>query len=90
VYVVPKMHVLAHVEDCQYLYSLNFTPGSGRTDGEAPERNWVETNGVATSTREMNTCHRHEVLDDTMNEVNFKKMIKLRTSTPIAQFWVTH
>lgn len=84
-YVIPKMHALAHVEDCQYLYSLNFTPGSGRTDGEAPERNWAALNPLSMSTREMNSAHRHEVLEDHMNEINFKKMITLRTSTPITQ-----
>ncbi|KDQ07225.1 hypothetical protein BOTBODRAFT_120331 [Botryobasidium botryosum FD-172 SS1] len=78
-WLIPKMHLVGHKEDCQYLYSLNFTPGSGRVDGEQTERNWCDLNGAATSTREMNSAHRHEVMEDKQNEMNFKKMINLRT-----------
>ncbi|KDQ05717.1 hypothetical protein BOTBODRAFT_77692, partial [Botryobasidium botryosum FD-172 SS1] len=77
-FYIPKMHLLAHREDCQYLYSLNFNPSTGRVDGEGIERTWSDMNESATSTREMNAGHRHEVLEDHMDEVGFKKLIKLR------------
>jgi hypothetical protein len=52
-YFVPKFHLAAHIEACQTMFSLNWSPGVGRTDGEAPERGWANINRVATSTKEM-------------------------------------
>lgn len=52
-FVVPKFHLAAHVTKCQTAFSLNYTPFVGRTDGEAPEREWVDINHVASSTKEM-------------------------------------
>ncbi|KDQ15239.1 hypothetical protein BOTBODRAFT_108942 [Botryobasidium botryosum FD-172 SS1] len=37
-FLIPKMHLYAHKDDCHYRYSFNYTKGCGRTDGEAPER----------------------------------------------------
>ncbi|KDQ14720.1 hypothetical protein BOTBODRAFT_89523, partial [Botryobasidium botryosum FD-172 SS1] len=78
-FVIPKWHASAHKEDCQFLYSLYFTPGVGCLDGEAPERNWAILNLVSTSAREMNTAHQHELLEDHMNDINFGHMIALGT-----------
>ena len=77
-FLVPKAHLPGHKDDCVYEYSPNFIEGSGRTDGEALERDWALMNPLATSTREMGTAHRHEVLEDHMNEINFKKVSKMR------------
>jgi hypothetical protein len=52
-FLVPKFHLPAHIPKCQADYSFNFTPFVGRTDGEAPERGWSETNAMAASTKEM-------------------------------------
>ena len=48
-------------------------------NGEGPERNWAQLNTLATATREMGMGYRHEVLEDHMNDINFKKMATLRT-----------
>lgn len=40
IFLVPKMHLMAHKGDCQYTQSFNFTKHVGRTDGEQTERNW--------------------------------------------------
>ncbi|KDQ05651.1 hypothetical protein BOTBODRAFT_98592, partial [Botryobasidium botryosum FD-172 SS1] len=72
-FLIPKMHLYAHKDDCHYRYSFNYTEGCGRTDGEAPERGWAALNELATSTREMNSAHRHEVLEDRVNDINFRK-----------------
>ncbi|KAJ7798239.1 hypothetical protein B0H14DRAFT_3492715 [Mycena olivaceomarginata] len=51
VFLVPKFHLPAHVEQCNINFSFNLTPFVGRTDGEAPERGWADTNWLANSTR---------------------------------------
>src|SRR4051812_8407359 len=51
--LVPKFHLNAHIEKCRSDFSFNYEPHVGRTDGEAPERAWSDSNGLTTSTREM-------------------------------------
>lgn len=74
VFLVPKMHLMAHKTDCQYLHSFNFTEGVGRTDGEQVERNWAKVNANAGSTKEMTGGHRHDTLNDHHQNFNFDKM----------------
>ncbi|KAJ7627172.1 hypothetical protein FB45DRAFT_749912, partial [Roridomyces roridus] len=45
-FLVPKFHLPAHIEACNLLFSFNLTPWVGQTDGEAPERNWANTNKI--------------------------------------------
>ncbi|KDQ06528.1 hypothetical protein BOTBODRAFT_181522 [Botryobasidium botryosum FD-172 SS1] len=87
--VIPKWHVSAHREDCQYEFSFYYTPGMGNTDGEAPERNWAVLNPMAPSTREMNTAHRHESLEDHMNNINYHNMLSAARKLVIAFFDTT-
>ncbi|KIJ60877.1 hypothetical protein HYDPIDRAFT_116748 [Hydnomerulius pinastri MD-312] len=71
---VPKFHLPAHKEPCQTLYSLNFLPFVGRTDGEAPERGWANVNPVASSSKEMGPGSRRDTLDDFFGDWNWKKV----------------
>jgi hypothetical protein len=71
---VPKFHLPAHKEPCQTLYSLNFLPFVGRTDGEAPEHGWANVNPVALSTKEMGPGSRRDTLDDFFGDWNWKKV----------------
>ena len=51
--------------------------GSGRTDGEEPERGWSKFDGVSTSTQEMGPGSREETLEDHFawnNEVKYITM----------------
>jgi hypothetical protein len=50
VFLVPKFHLPAHIEQCNIDFSFNLTPFVGRTDGEAPERGWADANRLANST----------------------------------------
>ncbi len=77
--LIGKMHVQAHNEICQYLYSWNYTEGVGRSDGEEVERWWAEANQAAGSTKQMNAGHRREVLSDLMNDWNWTKNENART-----------
>ncbi|KAG6826212.1 hypothetical protein H0H92_000691 [Tricholoma furcatifolium] len=76
-FVVPKFHLPAHVESCQKWYSLNYTEGAGRTDGEAPERGWAEVNPLATSTKEMGPGSRRDTLDAHFSDYNWRKIVKM-------------
>jgi len=80
VFVVPKMHIQNHVEECLVRYSLNYIDGSGRFDGENPESGWAEANNAGPSTRQMNYGHRHEVLTDLFSDSNRVKIANLRPS----------
>jgi hypothetical protein len=76
-FVVPKLHLCAHTLLCQRTYSLNYLPGSGRTDGEGVERPWANIGGMATSTREMGPGSRHDTLDDHFGYWNWQKLVGL-------------
>ncbi|KIJ50997.1 hypothetical protein M422DRAFT_44213 [Sphaerobolus stellatus SS14] len=76
-YLVPKFHLASHVPACQTSFSFNYTPGTGRTDGEGIEREWALLNPVAYSTREMTHSHRQETLNDHIGDGNWRKMMGL-------------
>ncbi|KAJ7775868.1 hypothetical protein B0H14DRAFT_3095888 [Mycena olivaceomarginata] len=77
VWLIPKFHLPAHIEACNILFSFNLTPYVGQMDGEAPERGWVNTNPLATSTKEMGPGARRDALDDHFNDWNHKKIMGL-------------
>jgi hypothetical protein len=76
-FVVPKFHLHAHGQKCQENYSLNFTPGAGRTCGEGIEAGWADCNGAALATREMSRAGRQEALDDIFGAINWRKYLSL-------------
>jgi hypothetical protein len=76
-FVVPKFHICAHGRKCQENYSLNFTPGVGRTCGEGIEAGWADCNGAALSTRESSMSGRREALDDLFGAINWRKTISM-------------
>ncbi|KAJ7076920.1 hypothetical protein C8R43DRAFT_1143595 [Mycena crocata] len=78
-FVIPKMHIHAHMVACQVLFSLNFLLGAGQTDGEGIERPWANIGGVATSTREQGPGFRADTLDDHWGFWNWIKLTLLRT-----------
>ena len=79
-FLVPKLHLQAHKDDCQYRYSLNFTKNVGRTHGEGIETGWVARNEEGGSTKEMNHGHRHNTLDDHSGDWNWTKVQCMCTS----------
>ncbi|KAF7296779.1 CxC2 domain-containing protein [Mycena indigotica] len=76
-FVVPKLHIHGHTLICQLLYSLNWVPGSGQTDGEGIERPWSMIGGVAASTRVSGPGARADILDDHWSYWNWKKLLGL-------------
>ena len=76
-FLVPKFHLPAHRPACHSLYSFNFMPHVGRTDGEAPEHGWSNTNALSSSTKEMGPGSRRDTLDDHFGDMNWKKICGL-------------
>ncbi len=81
---IPKGHIKAHGKQCQSNYSLNYLPGSARTDGEGVERDWAHMNALTASTREMGPGNRQETLDDHWGAWNWEKVKKLGTSLTLS------
>lgn len=67
-------HVHGHQDSCFPRYSPNFIEGAGQIDGEVIETLWAPLNNISGSTRGMSTAHRREVIDDHMNDSNWKKL----------------
>jgi hypothetical protein len=72
-FLVPKFHLPAHIVFCHTHFSFNLTKYVGRTDGEAPERGWSDSNPLGTSVREMGPGSFRDILDDHIGDGNHKK-----------------
>ncbi|TFK89216.1 hypothetical protein K466DRAFT_38375 [Polyporus arcularius HHB13444] len=74
---IGQFHVHGHLTRCFPRFSLNFLRGVGIQDGEIIETLWNKINGIAGSTRGMGSGHRHEVIDDRMNDSNWMKLTRI-------------
>ena len=79
---VGKWHLAAHIRECFAKFSLNFIEGSAQVDGEIMETLWSGLDLIAGLTQVMSISHRQEVLDDYMNDSNWKKLLRIRKSIP--------
>jgi Kyakuja-Dileera-Zisupton transposase len=70
-------HVNGHVPECFVRYAPLFIDGVGNVDGEILETLWSSLNEISGSTRGMSTSHRRELLDDHMNDSNWKKLTRI-------------
>ncbi|KAL0566702.1 hypothetical protein V5O48_015298, partial [Marasmius crinis-equi] len=52
-FVVPKLHIKGHGQDCQEEFAFHILPGAGQTDGEGIERQWASLGPIGTNTKEM-------------------------------------
>jgi len=86
VFLVPKFHLPAHIEQCQVDFSFNLSRNVGRTDGEAPERGWANMNPIASSTKEMGPGSRRDTLDDHFGDWNWKRCTQLGKSHQLSAF----
>jgi hypothetical protein len=75
--VIGLFHIHRHQDSCLARYSPSFIKGSQQIDGETIETLWAPLNEITRSTRGMSTSHRREVIDDHMNDSNWKKLIDL-------------
>ncbi|KAH9015061.1 hypothetical protein EDB85DRAFT_1898928 [Lactarius pseudohatsudake] len=81
-----SVHMMERVNGSNYLklpdnlelrYSPSFIEGGRQIDGETIETLWAPLNEISRSTRGMSTSHRREVIDDHMNDSNWKKLIDI-------------
>jgi hypothetical protein len=74
---IGKWHLAAHIAECFPKFTLNFMEGAGEVEGEILETLWSKLDEVAPLTQAMSVAHRQEVLDDHMNDSNWRKMIRI-------------
>ena len=70
-------HTHGHQDTCLARYSPSFIKGSRQIDGETIETLWAPLNEISRSTRGMSTSHHREVIDDHINDLNWKKLVDL-------------
>ena len=74
---VGKFHLAAHIPECFHKFTLNFIEGAGEVDGEILETLWSDMDEVAGLAQAMSVAHHQEVIDDNMNDSNWRKMIRI-------------
>lgn len=72
------MHVHGHKEDCFFRFASYFIPGAAVVAGEILESLWSVLNSVSPMARTATLAHRSEILDDHMNDSNWKKCLDMR------------
>jgi hypothetical protein len=73
-HAIGLFHVHGHKDECLYRWATNYVPGAGVVDVEVLETLWSVLNTVSSATRTASLAHRMEILDDHMNNSNWKKM----------------
>ena len=87
-FVTLKYHLWDHKGNDHNKFSLNYTYGVDRMDGEEVERNWWHHNAVASSTHEMDLGSCHDILEDYFGWSNFVKKITLGMFTLRLMYYV--
>ncbi|KIM74954.1 hypothetical protein PILCRDRAFT_79556, partial [Piloderma croceum F 1598] len=77
---IGKWHLAAHIPECFPKFSLNFVEGAGEVDGEILETLWSRLDEVAGMAQAMSIAHHQEVIDEHMNDSNWRKIIRLSDS----------
>lgn len=70
-------HVHGHQDQCYHRFASYFVPGAAMVDGEVLETLWSALNQISRSTRTATLPHREEVLDDHMNDNNWRKLVNM-------------
>ncbi|EIW58976.1 uncharacterized protein TRAVEDRAFT_102679, partial [Trametes versicolor FP-101664 SS1] len=71
--LLPKLHMYAHKDLCQIVYSLAYSTGFGLSHSEGVETPWAEFNIAGLPTREMSAGARHDALTDLFSFWNWRK-----------------
>ena len=74
---IGMFHVHGHKDSCFFRFASNFIKGAGMVDGEILETLWSTLNHISPSMRTASLAHRSEVLDDHMNDSNWKKIVSI-------------
>jgi hypothetical protein len=68
-------HVHGHQVTCLARFAPTFIKGAGQVDGEIIETLWATLNDASQCTRTATLAHRAEMLNDHMNDGNWKKLV---------------
>ncbi|KAF8816373.1 hypothetical protein BYT27DRAFT_7221526 [Phlegmacium glaucopus] len=74
---IGMFHVHGHQDSCFFQFATSFMKGAGMVDGEILETLWSTLNSISPSMRTASVAHRSEVLDDHMNDSNWKKIVSI-------------
>jgi len=74
---ISLFHTHGHWDTCLARYLPSFIEGGWQIDGKTIETLWAPLNEISRSTRGMSMSHFREVIDDHMNNLNWKKLIDL-------------
>ena len=70
-------HIHGHQDSCFFQYATLFIKGARMVDGEILETLWSTLNSISPSLCTATLAHWSEVLDDHMNDGNWKKMVSI-------------
>lgn len=70
-------HVHGHADQCFYQYASYFIPGAAIIDSKVLETLWSVLNQISRSTQTATLPHREEIMDDSMNDSNWKKWVNI-------------
>lgn len=70
-------HMHGHADQCFHWYASYFVPGAAIVDREVLETLWSVLNQVSRFTRTATLLHREEVLDNHMNDNNWRKIVNI-------------
>ncbi|KAF7361555.1 CxC2 domain-containing protein [Mycena sanguinolenta] len=79
-FVIPKLHILGHLRNCQENFSLLYTLGAAQADMEGIERIWSSSGLMGASMREMGPGSRQDTLDDFWHFWNWNKVVGMGTT----------
>ena len=74
---VGKWHLAAHIAECFPKFTLNFVEGAGEVEGEILETLWSGMDEIAGLAQAMSIAHHQEVIDEYMNDSNWRKMLRI-------------
>ena len=73
---ISKFHLGAHIKECFYKFLLNSILRTSQIDGEIMERLWSILDKVLRITQSMTWAHHQEMLDNHIEDRNFKKLVR--------------
>ena len=76
-HAIGLFHVHGHKDKCLYRWATSYVPSAGIIDGEILETLWAVMNSISSTVQTASLAHQTEVLDDHMNDSNFKKMLNI-------------
>ena len=74
---IGMFHVHGHQNSCFFSYATAFIKGAEMVNGKILETLWSTLNSISPSLCTATLAHQSEVLDDHMNDGNWKKMVSM-------------